>query len=101
MTTLYRLEKVLGSLEVLLALYMQGPCLKSEIARKLRPSPETIFGTLGVLKELKLIEMQRDGRFPFRQKLELTREGRRLVEAPLFQWPSHLLRLQYPGPPGF
>lgn len=87
---MYRLERAHGSIEVLVYLYIYGRTAKTELAMKLRPSFETLQKSLATLEELGLVDRRKQTEFPFRQAYDLSSRGRRLVESPVFRWPSIL-----------
>ena len=90
--SLRRLNRASGSLPILLRLYLDGPTSKTELTEALDLNHETVTTTVATLEELDLVSVQEEKRFPRRHQCELTPRGRKLVAAPLHDWPSLLRR---------
>lgn len=78
----------MSTLEILVYLYVHGSVGKTQLSTQLRRNHETIEHALMLLRELGLVELQRESSFPFRELHELSHRGKRLVESPLYMWPS-------------
>jgi len=81
------LDRRRAVLPVLIYLYGYGPAPKTTLSRLLLYRHETITKTLDTLDRYGLVILRKERWFPYRQAYELTPFGRRLVEAPIHEWP--------------
>src|SRR5207245_9998515 len=73
---------------------------KTTLCVKARTSFETIFRTLLLLEQLRLVSVTRENHFPFRQIYQLTPAGKLLSESPIYRWPALLWQWSPAAPTG-